>query len=310
MKLPAFPDLSPERLDAVLARHNMTGSSVVRLPSGGIFNAIFAVGDHVILRVPREHPDFAEATRKEALAVPTARSLGLRTPALLAFDDALDLLPVPYGLYERVPGEPLELLSRPPIETPDAYREVGRDLARLHDGVRRGSALDALALEDLPPPDSWPDELAEQGYLGALDARWLASWLAHLRDLGGSAPNTAVFRHGDMQATNVMVLPTGAFVALLDWGACGWGDAAHDFAGMPLAAVPFMLEGYRDVRGTPSDDTFEARIVARQLHLALFLLRRGPQPDKSWAERPLGMLLDLVRTLVGLPDPRWRTTLV
>jgi len=38
-----------------------------------------------------------------------------------------------------------------------------------------------------------------------------------------------------------------------------------------------------------------ARIVYRQLHLALFLLRRAPRPGRSWAERPLAMLLDLVR---------------
>lgn len=309
MNLPPFPDLTPQALDALAARHGLRGARVARLASQGLFNAIFAVGEHLVLRVPRAHPAFVGAARKEALAVPAARALGVRTPALVAFDDALDVLPVPYGLYERVPGAPLEHLARPPAETPDAYREVGRDLARLHGGVPRRGAPGALALEELPAPDAWPDELAGEGFLGALDARWLSSWLAHLRALGADAPPDVVFRHGDVQATNVLVRASGAFVALLDWGACGWGEAAHDFAGVPLAAAPFVLEGYREERAVPTDGSFEARVVARQLHLALFLVRRAPQPDRAWAERPLGMLLDLVRTLAGSGDARWRATL-
>ncbi|WP_350241942.1 phosphotransferase family protein [Deinococcus sonorensis] len=310
MDLPPFPDLTPERLDALLARHGLTGEPVVRLPGGGIFNAIFAVGAHLILRVPRQHPAFIEAARKERVAVPLAHALGIRTPALIAFDDAADLLPVPYGLYERVPGEALEHLRLAPAGTPDAYREVGRDLGRLHRGAQAHGALATLVLEDVPAPDRWPDELAEQGYLGPLDAAWLSAWMAHLQALGADTPGERVFRHGDVQAPNIMVQPCGAYVALLDWGACGWGAAAHDFAGVPMSAMPFMLDGYRDVRPVPEDGSFEAQVVARQLHLALFLIRRAPQPDKSWAERPLGMLLDLVRSLAGMQDARWRRTLL
>jgi hypothetical protein len=33
--------------------------------------------------------------------VPAARVAGVRTPALIVFDDSLDLLPVPYAIYER-----------------------------------------------------------------------------------------------------------------------------------------------------------------------------------------------------------------
>lgn len=308
MHLPDFPDLPAATLGAIAARHGLTGQAIAPLPNLGIFNAIFAVGESVVLRVPRQHPAFVEATRKEGVVVPAARRAGVRTPELLAFDDTLDLLPVPYGLYERVRGDTLELLGLDAAATPDVWHEVGRDLARLHGGVERTPALAALALEDLPDPEPWPQELAEQGWLGTSEARWLSAWLEHLRDLAG--PNQAeVLRHGDLQGTNLMVGPAREYLALLDWGACGWGDAAHDFAGVPQDAVPFMLRGYREERAIPDDGTFEARIVRRQLHIALFLLRRPPQPGKSWAERPLGMMLDLQRTLARSDDPRWRRLL-
>jgi hypothetical protein len=64
-----------------------------------------------VLRVPRGAPPFVAAIRKESVAVPAARAAGVRTPALVAFDDSLDLLPVPYAIYEQVHGEALGLLD-------------------------------------------------------------------------------------------------------------------------------------------------------------------------------------------------------
>ena len=106
--------------------------------------------------------------------------------------------------------------------------------------------------------------------------------------------------------TNVMVRPDlPTYLALIDWGACGWGDAAHDFAGIPLRAVPFMLEGYREVAPLPEDETAEARILWRHLQISLYLLGRPPQPGLSWAERPAAMLLEIMRFFLGSPGRPW-----
>jgi hypothetical protein len=43
---------------------------------------------------------------------------------------------------------------------------------------------------------------------------------------------------------------------------------------------------------------------------ALRLLRREPQPGKSWAERPLAMLLEVMRFLIETPASVWRDLLV
>ena len=64
-----------------------------------------------------------------------SRAAGVRTPALIAYDDACDLLPVPYLIVERVKGRALSQLDLEGSETPDIWREVGRDLARLHTGA-------------------------------------------------------------------------------------------------------------------------------------------------------------------------------
>ena len=96
------------------------------------------------------------------------------------------------------------------------------------------------------------------------------------------------------------------YLALLDWGSAGWGDPAWDFAAMPLRAVPFLLAGYREIGPVEQDDTAEVRILWRQLQLALYLLQREPQPARAWAERPLAMLLDIMRFAIEAPGGRWR----
>lgn len=96
------------------------------------------------------------------------------------------------------------------------------------------------------------------------------------------------------------------YLALLDWGAATWGDPAWDFAGVPLRAVPFMLEGHREIAPLDDDETAEARVLWRRLQIALWLLRRPPRPERAWAERPLVMPIEIARFLLAPPGPRWR----
>jgi aminoglycoside phosphotransferase (APT) family kinase protein len=146
--------------------------------------------------------------------------------------------------------------------------------------------------------------LAEEGCFSALEARWLTSWLERLRPYLDE-PVTPAFLHGDVQMSNVMVGSDLRFLALLDWGGAGWGDPAHDFAGVPLRAVPFMLEGYQQVWPEAMYEAMAGRILHRHLHLALFLLRRQPQPMRSWAERPQSMMLDVLRFFAERPQGIW-----
>lgn len=305
LSLPDFPEVDDGVLRAVSERHGLGAETFSLLPAVGIFNLIYLLGEDFVLRVPRDHPVSASDARKEAIAVPVAREAGVRTPRMHAFDDSREALPVPYSIYERVRGETLGLLARDPAALPGVWRELGRDLALLHSGVAEDGPAAGLELDEMPDPRPWPEELAEAGYFTATEARWLAEWLERLAP-AALAPVPRRFLHGDSQATNVMVsVGSLEYLAVLDWGSCGWGDPAWDFAGVPLRVVPCMLEGYRSVAPLDGDETAEARILWRHLQLSLYLLRREPQPGRSWAERPLAMLLDVMRFSLDSPGERW-----
>jgi aminoglycoside phosphotransferase (APT) family kinase protein len=308
MELPDFPPITPEMLAAIAERHGLGARAFTPLPELGIFNTIYQIGDDLILRIPRDHPDFIAALYRESAVVPAARSVGVHTPALVAFDDSRDLLAVPYIVYERVDGETLELLNLEPEATPDAWRGLGRDLARLHLGVTTEMLPATLKIAHDGPKDlrPWPEALARDGYMTMLEARWLAGILERLAPAAlASLPRRLL--HGDTQGTNTIVRAGSLeYLAVIDWGSARWGDVAWDFAGIPLRAVPFVLEGHREIGPLDQDETAEARILWRHFEFALGNARRSPLPERSWAERPLTMLIEILRCLSASGDARWR----
>jgi aminoglycoside phosphotransferase (APT) family kinase protein len=233
LHLPDFPEVSADTVRTIAEQHGLGVQAFSRLPSTGVFNAIYLLDDGLVLRVPRNHPTFVAALAKEAIAVPAARAAGVHTPALVAFDDSLTLLPVPYAVYKRVHGEPLEQLETGPRDAPAAYRALGRDLTRLHGGVRPQDPAGRLGAPNLPQDDPrpLPERLVAAGYFSAVEARWLGQWLERLAPLL-QTPGAQRFLHGDTQATNILVRPGSLdYLALVDWGGCGWGDPALDFSG-------------------------------------------------------------------------------
>ena len=302
---PPFPEVGRGTLREISRRHNLAAVATEPLPEVGVFNRIYPVGDYLVLRVPRNGPAFVAAALKERVAVPAARAAGVRTPTMVAFDDARDLLPVPYSILERVPGETLGLLDIDPARATEAWRELGRDLALLHSNVPENGPATNLQPEAMPDPRPWPEEMAEEGYFTSTEAGWFSEWLDRLAP-AALAPARRRFLHGDSQATNVIVEADSLrYLCVLDWGNSGWGDPAWDFAGVPLRVVPFMLESYREVAVPDGEETLEARILWRHVQLSLYLLRRDPQPGRSWAERPFGMLLDVVRFFLDGHGERW-----
>jgi aminoglycoside phosphotransferase (APT) family kinase protein len=305
--LPDHVNVSSETLHKIADRHGVGGCYVERLPETGIFNASYWLGEGAILRIPRNHPTFIQAARNEAVAAPVAHAAGVRTPRLLAFDDSLTLLPVPYTVYERVPGLPLEALDLDPADAAEVWREHGRNLALAHVGVTVAGDVPRLPVRTADPdPRGLLAERVAEGWLSPLDARWLGAWLDRLAP-AALRPTPVRFLHGDTQATNLIVTPNPLrYEAVIDWGSASIGDPALDFAGVPLRAVPFMLAGHREVAPLDHDATAEARILWRHLQLAIWTLPRGASPGLSWAERPLPMLLETLHFLLEPPDERWQ----
>jgi aminoglycoside phosphotransferase (APT) family kinase protein len=295
-----------EVLQAVASRHGLEADRPpVQLPETGIYNAVYLVGEQHVLRIPRNHPKHIEALYREAIIVPAARQAGVRTPALVVFDDTCELVSVPYVIYERVRGETLASLELEPLPAADVWRELGRDLARVH-GVTAGELVAPLTSQKaLPDPRELVELRSSDGWFTSSEARWLVAWLDRIA-LITITPVASRVLHGDSQATNVMVNANPlSYLAVIDWGSAGWGDAADDFAGVPLRAVPFMLQGHRDLATLDHDDSAEARILWRHLQLGLLTLPRGAVPGRSWAERPLAMLLEILRFFLADPGGRW-----
>jgi len=299
MQTLTFPELTPAQLATIAHRHGLGDVSCTRLPQIGVINAIYALGDDHILRVPRDHPGTLAQFRNEIVAAPHAYAVGVRTPRLVAHGEPDELLPLRYTLYERVHGRTLGLLDWEPEALAPIWHELGYDLARLHNAP----ALDGLRHQE---PGEDPRALAEaraaDGWFTGLEVRWLTRWLDRL-----ATPIAPVPVHLDVQATNIMIAE-GAweYRAILDWGGARLGDPAWDFFGLPLRAVPFVLEGHRAVAPLPDDDGAEARILWRHLRIALAMLPRGAAPGMSWGERPLAWLLEVFRFFADEPGPRWR----
>lgn len=266
-------------LRAVAERHGLAWRTPDRLPSVGFINVVYAIGD-VVVRVPRTHPAHVRQAGVEAATIPRAVAQGVTTPALVAFDDACDILPVPYLVVERVDGRDLESRGVDPDDVPEVLRAVGRELALLHSVEEPGRAE--------PSPDG-AHELVEQrvaeGWLSIYEAGWVHRWLDEL-DRPLAQP---VLVHGDVQLSNILVDDDLRFVALVDWGCSMPGDPAIDFMPTPQRAMPLLLAGYREA-GALIDP---ARILRGKLMTLLRELHVGASPGRSWGDRPIAWLFDL-----------------
>ena len=304
----AVPVVNEETVRLIASRFDLPlGLTAERLPDVGINNAIFTLGEHLILRVARNDPEIFASVQKEALVIPLARQLGVRTPELLAFDDSLELLPTPYGVFERAVGQTLGLLELPLSAAGDVWREVGRNIARLHAGIDDMGLIAALPNASLETAQ--PDDLEIAGYFTKSEANWFTTWLERLDDLSGSS-QARRFIHADLQATNIIVSyqpgeDEASFVALLDWGASGWGDPAADLAGVPTRALPYVVDGYSEV--AELDESLAPRVMACHVRATLASAMRRPKPGQSWAERPLSRLVDLFRFGLEQQSGMWQS---
>jgi aminoglycoside phosphotransferase (APT) family kinase protein len=238
--------------------------------------------------------------------VPAARAAGVRTPALIAVDHTRELLPAPYTIYERVHGVPFDRIEQVPEAIPDVWRQLGQDLARLHTGITADGPVTQIAVDTFDlDPRHWLLDVAAAGVIPTHAAAYLEAWLECLAPLA-LMPLPLCFCHGDMNVGNVLVEPdTPAYLALVDWGGCLWGDAAWDLALVSLRAVPWLLEGYRSVAPMPSDATVEARILWRHVRHALAAIHHESQRTEVWVTQRLDRLFTGMRYYLATPCAQW-----
>jgi fructosamine-3-kinase len=257
-------------IDEILRRHGIAGPATLFASQGaGAFT--WSAGPFVV-KIARAGA--SDELRREALAGPAARAVGVRTPALVADGDGA------YNLWERVDGEPLG-----DRDDGAAWREVGRSLARLHVIDRCDDPRAVLRIDDKrnarPHLHALPLELAAV----------LERWLDRLERAPAAPPRLL---HYDVHEENVLSSVNGA--TLIDWGDAAWGDPASDFGSIPVQRVSDVLCGYEE--GASLGDGAEPRILRAIVGQSVRMIAK-----KNWREP-----LDAVMRFAG--GERWRPWLL
>lgn len=265
-------------LCAIARQHGFAPPSAMPRPWTGATSQVFPCGD-IVVKVPFDRPDAIQSGATDSGMIPFVRSVGVAAPALVAFDDSLEILPVPFAVIERVrDAVTLDDCRIDERFRNGAWAEVGRQLARVH-AVRDPGAvpLSLRTFRQSPAvdPRPWVAEFRTAGVLNGTDARWLHDLLEALAaDALADVP--VVLCHGDVNAANVLVdAETGAFRALIDWAGAGWLDPVWDFAGVSPDVVSAMLAGHRSVAPLVDDRTAEARILWCQIQTRLHPVREA-----------------------------------
>ncbi len=230
------------------------------------------------MRVATDHPDAVADARTESVAAPAAREAGIRTPRLLVFDDSRALVDRPFSIWERVRGETLGNAGLDIRRRKRIWKEVGQEIARLHDRVRAcpdpHGYLDRPSYElNLEPTLA---RLVDAGGANRTVAREIEQLLDELAPHVLAAGHQPCFVHNDLHEMNVMCTRAGGLIALIDWGDAGWGDPVLDFVAVPLEMMGAALEGYGTASRVGLGSFPEARIIWTRLHDAMDDAIDGP----------------------------------
>lgn len=195
-------------------------------------NETFALGDDLLVRVPRRGVAVALLRHEQRWLPELAGRLPVRTPVPVWVGAPSASFPHPWSVVPRLPGRVLAGL--------------GID--------ERGTAVDGLAATfaalHVPAPGNAPDNPFRGGPLAGRDPI-VRQRLRQLPGFGTEAvelwtrwasappyPGPPLWLHGDPHPLNVLVDDAGRLAGLLDWGDVTAGDPASDLATLWLSFGP------------------------------------------------------------------------
>jgi aminoglycoside phosphotransferase (APT) family kinase protein len=212
------------------------------VPSAGTDNALYRLGDDMVVRLPRIHWAVEQVDKEHQWLPRLAPFLTLAIPVPLAKGKPGEGYPWHWSVYRWLEGEnaTIELIADP--------RQAATDLAQFIAALQRIDATGG------PPPGPHNSHRGEPLTMrdtrvreaiatlrGALDVDTVtAVW-----DAAIEAPpwrGTPVWLHGDLQSGNLLALQ-GRLSAVIDFGCLGVGDPACDV----MAAWMFLSAETRDV---------------------------------------------------------------
>ena len=245
-------------------------------------------GEELTVKIPHPDPEAVSACLTHARVSTAARGLGVAAPEVVTVEDLRPLIEEPLIVSRFLIGD--RLASGDTAEA--VWTAVGHHLARLH----AATAAQMPAGLRVFAQHAEVDLAAMSGRLRAAD-RLTADHVRRLQGLrealvGFVLPDDRpVLCHGDIHAGNV-IAAAGRFVGLVDFAGAGWLDAAWDFVGVPVAAVPLMLDGYR--RDGARDGSLLERIIWCRLQQALDRAADSADPDQE-ASRAIAEADQLLR---------------
>jgi aminoglycoside phosphotransferase (APT) family kinase protein len=232
----------------------------------GTDNALYRLGDDMVVRVPRRPGDSIRLEKERRWLPKLAPLLPLAVPVTLAEGTPSDGFPLAWSVYSWLMGEnaTLERITDP--------SRAAIDLARFID------ALEGIDPSDGPPPgehnafrgaplaerdEATRSAIASLG--SAIDDRAVVAWEAALR--ATEWEREPVWLHGDLDSRNVLA-ENGRLSAVVDFGCLGVGDPAYDVMVAWKMLSRDVRDGFRSALAV--DDATWAR--ARGLALSQSLM--------------------------------------
>jgi len=195
--------------------------------SAGTDNALYRLGDDMVVRLPRIHWANGQVDREHRWLPRLARHLPLAIPVPLAKGTPGEGYPWQWSVYRWLEGETatLERIADP--------RQLAIDLAQFITALRDIDTAGQLPAGSLRSyrgePLACRDEetrVAIAACDGLLDVELVTEvWEAHLQIPAWSGP--PVWIHGDIQPGNLLAIQ-GRLSAVIDFGTLAIGDPAVD----------------------------------------------------------------------------------
>lgn len=217
----------------------LAGLPVRAVGSRGTVNAMYRLGDHLSVRLPRTAA-WAGELERERVWLPRLRGrLTLQVPEPVAWGSPTEEYPLPWAVYSWVEGDPYD------DALVDDEVRAANDLARFVRELRAGPVDDAPSTGRRPLLEL--DEATRLAIAEAADvldaAAVTAAWERALTAPVFAGPK--VWIHTDLLRPNLLVRG-GCLAAVLDFGAVGVGDPAADVIAAWTVFGPAGRTRYRE----------------------------------------------------------------
>ncbi len=200
---------------------------IAPVPSSGTDNALYRLGDDMVVRLPRIHWSVEQVAKEQRWLPHLAPRLPLAVPLPLALGEAAFDYPWQWSVYRWLDGDAL---------APARILDIERAAIDLANFVRALHRIDAIGG---PLPGAHNSNRGEP--LAARDAGTRQAIAALHSDIDTAAATSAweaalhappwdrapVWVHGDLAATNLLARD-GRLSAVIDFGCLGVGDPAVD----------------------------------------------------------------------------------